>query len=400
MSQKNATGFWNRKTVEAIIQDIVRHEWSSQRPQESTVTFSAEKFCLKKDLGADSLELFQLATSVAVFFELHQVGTEMNLLESPLLSHWVSVVIDARKKYDKTLRFCTSGSTGQPKYITKFLPDLIEEAEYWASVLPNVEKIVGVVPRHHLYGFIFTVLFPSVTQKLYEDIRLSLPTQLNDKADGLTALIGYPDYWRTLIKFGVEFSADFCAITSTAPCPGALEKQLKDNGLLQLWQIYGSSETSGVGWRERGDFPYTLIPYFNSVQDEQTQEWYLERGNKKVTLQDTMNFLSADRFEVLARKDKAVQVGGLNVFPAHIANVLQQISGVQQAVVRLMNSDEGHRLKAFIVPDGAIKDEERLKKEVYDFCEQNLRAVERPKSIKVGDSLPKNAMGKITDWHS
>jgi hypothetical protein len=66
-------------------------------------------------------------------------------------------------------------------------------------------------------------------------------------------------------------------------------------------------------------------------------------------LQDRLEWIDGEHFVPNGRIDQAVQVGGTNVFPAYVAEVLAMHPGVAQCAVRLMRPDEGTRLKAFVV---------------------------------------------------
>ncbi len=93
-----------------------------------------------------------------------------------------------------------------------------------------------------------------------------------------------------------------------------------------------------------------------------------------------------------------VQVGGINVSPQRVAAALAQRPGVAQATVRLMNPDEGTRLKAFIVPREATADTAALEAELWTWIDEHLAAAERPKSIVFGNVLPVGPLGKAADW--
>ena len=95
------------------------------------------------------------------------------------------------------------------------------------------------------------------------------------------------------------------------------------------------------------------------------------------------------------RIDAAVQVGGANVFPGYVADVLAMHPSVAQASVRLMRPDEGVRLKAFVVlRAGASASPEAL----LDWCAQRLSVPERPAAVTFGSRLPRQASGKPADW--
>jgi hypothetical protein len=69
-----------------------------------------------------------------------------------------------------------------------------------------------------------------------------------------------------------------------------------------------------------------------------------------VSLPDRLLFQGQRHFTLAGRLDEAVQVGGINVFPSRVAQLLRQHPEVAQAAERLMSALEGDRLKAFLVP--------------------------------------------------
>lgn len=409
---------WQAETVHRIIKDIIWQTWQKQQPdtQLTSACLNKPDAFISAQLGADSLQIFQIATAVAVFFELHKTEVETTLLENPSLTNWVNIVLAARKNYDDTLRFSTSGSTGQPKFITHQLDHLLQEVQYWTSTLPAPQEILCTVPSHHIYGFIFSVLLPLTWRKLnpkltVTDFRQAMPNSLAGQRNGTTLLIGFPDYWRTLVQFNIEIPDNIIAISSTAPCPVNLANDLQQLGLKRLIQIYGSSETAGIGWRETAEGPYQLLPYWQpspqpapthlisipSTSHTSTSSVSSENG-EKYPLQDELIWQDEKTFIMGGRLDHAVQVGGLNVYPNHVANMLKQIDGIENASVRLMRPEEGERLKAFVVTQVPKAEYGALKARIDRFCEQHLQPMERPKRIAMGNDLPKSSLGKNTDW--
>ena len=97
------------------------------------------------------------------------------------------------------------------------------------------------------------------------------------------------------------------------------------------------------------------------------------------------------------RRDNAVQVGGVNVYPARIAAKIQSLPEIAACAVRPMRPEEGTRLKAFIVPFREENTQE-LKRSLRRRLKQMLSAEECPVSFSFGPSLPRNSMGKLADW--
>jgi acyl-coenzyme A synthetase/AMP-(fatty) acid ligase len=113
---------------------------------------------------------------------------------------------------------------------------------------------------------------------------------------------------------------------------------------------------------------------------------------------DDLAWCGADRFTVGARRDAAVQVGGVNVFPERVRRVLLEHPQVEDAAVRLMRPAEGMRLTAFVVPRPDAGAPAILMQQLRGWIDARLATPERPKAITLGRSIPRGALGKPADW--
>ena len=97
---------------------------------------------------------------------------------------------------------------------------------------------------------------------------------------------------------------------------------------------------------------------------------------------------------IVDRKKNLIIRGGQNIAPTDIENVLYQYAGVlEAAVVGAPDPTWGERIVAVVAPaDGVQLDPE----EVRRFCEQSgLVRFKQPEEVRLAESLPKNAVGKI-----
>ena len=117
-------------------------------------------------------------------------------------------------------------------------------------------------------------------------------------------------------------------------------------------------------------------------------------------VQDHLIWNEDGTFRPHGRRDQAVQVLGINVYPAEIGRILETHPKVSKAAVRLMRPDEGDRLKAFIVPvpDLEPRAAQKLGEELMHWCGQRLSNAQCPRSFQTGASLPRTDMGKSMDW--
>jgi fatty-acyl-CoA synthase len=92
---------------------------------------------------------------------------------------------------------------------------------------------------------------------------------------------------------------------------------------------------------------------------------------------------------VEGRADDMVVVGGENVYPVEVEQVIENVPGVSEvAVVGLPDEEYGQILAAFIAGD--VTEEEIVK-----ACKRELASYKVPRRIQVMDELPRNATGKV-----
>jgi len=95
----------------------------------------------------------------------------------------------------------------------------------------------------------------------------------------------------------------------------------------------------------------------------------------------------------MGRKDDMIIVGGLNVYPAEVEQVLRGHPALKEVgVVGVPDRDRGQIIKAAIVvkPGSQI-----TKKEIISYCREKLASFKVPKVVEFRDELPKSSTGKI-----
>lgn len=106
------------------------------------------------------------------------------------------------------------------------------------------------------------------------------------------------------------------------------------------------------------------------------------------------------RLSIVGRARDMVISGGLNVYPAEVESVLREHPGVSQAaVVGVPDPDLGERVVAAVVPHAGATVAALLA-----HTRAHLAGYKRPRELRLVDSLPRNAMGKVqkhrlrSDW--
>ena len=99
------------------------------------------------------------------------------------------------------------------------------------------------------------------------------------------------------------------------------------------------------------------------------------------------------RITIVDRKKDMVNVGGYNVFPREIDEILFTHPEIQEAAaIGVPDSHRGEAIQAFVVPTerAAVTAEE-----IIVYCKEKLAKFKVPSAINIVDSLPKTPAAKI-----
>ncbi len=354
-------------------------------------------------LHCDSLDVLRLAAAVNEMFHLHEAAQELGLLSSETLGNWLDSIEEAWQRGVGKITFTTSGSTGTPKRCTHEFAYLLTEITYLGEVFADRTRIIPLAPAHHIYGFLFTAMLP-------DHLRLPVHAVDNGERSGGISdlrhgdlLVSFPDRWQWLDRTIARWPEGVAGVVSTAPCPAELAASLMEHGLGSLFEVYGSSETAGIGLRRWPETKYQLMPQwrFENVSRDGVSDTegaaVVHSSGAQVRLKDHVNPEQDGSFTLGGRIDAAVQVGGINVYPARVAEALRTQPGVQDAAVRVAAFGEGGRLKAFVVPQPQV-DATELQRQLEGWMRNAFSPAEQVKSFSFGPALPKDAMGKDRDW--
>ncbi len=406
VSEPARTIWWrDRDLLRRCLTDLIFSELVRSRRSSTALPPRPWPESLRLDdaLGADSLERLTLASAVAEFIQLHHAGTEDAMLVRRTLGDWVTIAQTGLDHHSAALTFRTSGSSAEPKACEHALGSLLQEVEALAALFSGTKRILSAVPSHHIYGFLFTVLLPQALglgEADILDVRGSSPARLAQQVLPGDLVIGHPEFWQAVARAVPTLSAGARGVTSTAPCPDSVSDAIEQTGLGALYHIYGASETAGIGWRASFRDAYRLFEYWQIESSETDQLVRTSPAGERrmFAVPDHTDWIDARHFRVGSRRDAAVQVGGINVYPAGVRDVLLRHPQVSDVVVRLMRPDEGTRLKAFIVPSPAVTDLGAFEIELRAWIGATLPAAERPQAFRFGTALPVTEAGKAADW--
>jgi len=382
--------------IRRLLRAILADEWGRFRRKTPPPDLEAgwdDATRLDEDgAGFDSLALLEACSRVSQFFHLHEVGIEDYLFVRRELGQWVEIVRTALEMRHERLTFQTSGSTGTPKPCTHEVADLAREVEAHAAIFSDARRVLSLVPCHHIYGFLFTVLLPRRLGVAAIDVRTWSPGVFAARAEPGDLVVATPVQWRALRAMLPCFPQGLIGVASTAPMPDDLRVALAEAGLARLVEIYGSSETAGVGFREGGG-AFTLLPYWRRRDDG----LWRDGAEAPVVPQDDLAFLDDAHFLPRGRRDGAIKVGGVNVFPERVAAAIRTAPGVVDCVVRGDGAGVAQRLKTFVVLSEQAQADPDAPARLEAWIAENLLPRERP-NVTFGPAVPRNAMGKVADW--
>ena len=389
------------RAITAILQSITQSELGRHSP----LTFSAKnphEFAVIRweNLGC-SVEM--LAAITRQFTAMFHVDMQPPALHEAA-GEFVRKGLDIWLEGERPVTFFTSGSTGVPKPCTHLESHLRQEITSVAPLAEDRKAALVTAPLHHMYGFTFGLLLPL---SLGIPIRSAppLPTLVDAQMRPNDLVVGIPLLWSRLAEMKnwrtsrSDPGRDITIFTATSPTPPEVLHAMRHNGFRTV-EFFGSSEIGVVCWRENPDEPFCLLPHVERGKGEHegTLERLLPDGAlMRYPVLDTITWFGDRSLRPGARLDKAVQVAGVNVYPQHVASVLEKHEGVRQCLVRLMRQEEGCRLKAFIVPEPGWNEGE-LRASLARFARQRLNDAQRPARYAFGEDIPRGPIGKPADW--
>jgi long-chain acyl-CoA synthetase len=385
-----------------ILISLLHQELSGLRPGQPLPHISEWSEATRLDspeLSVNSLERLHLASAVSEVFHVYETVFDDLLLRYPELSRWTDVVLKARSDFDSRLSFRSSGSKGVPKLCMHDVASLGQEVREWASMLGDRRRVLAYVPPHHIYGFLFGVALPRLLDIPVVDLRAGEPV-LWESGD---LVVSFPDHLSTIARRGRKLPSDVTVVSSSAPLDAALHATLREQGASCVLEVYGCSESGAIAYRYQPNDPYELLPYYVAQNPDSTGQRDLLRRNAQGQMRysetpDLLRWTGARNFHVKARKDNAVQVGGMNVYPDRISQRILGHPMIREAAVRPSRLGGSTSLKALLVFADYRLDTPDNRRDVAAWLRKTLRPEELPAFLDFSSELPRNELGKATDW--
>ncbi|MBE9607823.1 AMP-binding protein [Chitinilyticum piscinae] len=305
----------------------------------------------------------------------------------------------------------TSGSTGQPKPIRKSLAQLLAEAatleRLFGAELGDA-LVLATVSHQHLYGLLFRIIWPLHAGRPFMCETAFFPEQLFAHTLRTTRAlwVGSPAHYQ---RFGD--SLDWAAVrprlaalfSSAGALPPVVAGHLQQQAGLPVYEIFGSSETGGVAWRQQPG-RWQALPGVELRQDDRgalaLRSPHLDHMDW-VVMDDAVRFAPDGGFELLGRLDRIVKIEGKRIALAGVEQALLSLSQVKDAAALALNDANRQQVAAVLVLDSAGQQAlQQLGRRAYGRQLQQLLAdklepLAIPRRWRFVAALPQNSQGKV-----
>ena len=309
----------------------------------------------------------------------------------------------------------TSGSTGVAQAVPKKLAQLAAEVaalETQFGALLGAADIVATVSHQHIYGLLFKVLWPITAGRaihaagapFFEGLSAAL-------AQRDSALVSSPAHLKRLQKNSVSaLVEDRLRGVFSSGGPLALEVAHECKRILGQVpiEVYGSSETGGIAWRQQAnglDESWTPFPgvdwRIDSVDEViEVRSAYLPSADWFRTA-DRAVADGQNRFLLRGRIDWIAKIEGKRISLTAVESLLMASPLVTAARIIVLEGSR-QRVAAFIVPSASGR--QRLvelgrlnfSRSLRNLLVDSIEPVGLPRIWRYPEALPVNAQGKTT----
>jgi acyl-CoA synthetase (AMP-forming)/AMP-acid ligase II len=322
------------------------------------------------------------------------------------------------KNYEGLMLY-TSGSTGRPQAIPKYISQLAAEIStlenLFGHLLGSTEtEIISTVGHEHIYGLLFKILWPlnrglvihvhsvmfleelSSISTTRDCVLISTPTHLKRFPENSALIKSFNNLNNIRAIFSSAGSLSWDTVQNTQKIFGKTPIE-----------IYGSTETGGIAWRQRENFSDESWQSMPNV-DLKISENILKI--KSPHLSNNRWYLTADRaisvdnnrFILQGRIDRIVKLEGKRISLDAIerslirSNLIKQIRVImlentrQYTAAFIVLSDQGENLLAKL---GKIKFNYHLK----NILNESVERIALPRLFRYLPALPINTQGKTTN---
>jgi len=329
--------------------------------QKKSNSFEMITFNSKKEFLEQFISLYHIGQKIVLFDKNHTQLLEFYKQNN--INNFDNIEI---LEEDTALLFFTSGSSGFPIGAFKTKTNLESEAEVLKKLITkniNVKKVIVTVPFIHIYGILTGVLLPlhlpDVELVIKEDF---LPYEiLNELKSGNSLIITTPIFIKALgqLQEDMDLSSSMF-VSSTGPLETVDILLLQKKYKTKLLQLFGSTETGGIAYKIGSNKEWmTLEGVDIEKRDERLcvesafiSHYIIDEKIKKLDIpfvtEDIIE-LKNEGFELLGRTNKLIKIAGKRISALAIESLLEEIDGVEKAVVNMVYKQKMMRSEQIII---------------------------------------------------
>lgn len=314
------------------------------------------------------------------------------------------------KEKKLTLEFFTSGSTGSAKKVVRDLWQMETEVKTIAILWPGRVGARAIsyatVPHQHVYGLVFHILWPLLTQRSFFADRFNFWEELFPVLTEAAVIVSSPSHLSRMggLRKVANDKIPSAILTGGAPLTDLSAQEAATILGRPVDEFYGSTETGAIATRARNEPDPMWLPFPNYALSR-TDAGLLRIDAPKVIagdgfeLQDRIEFFENGLFRLLGRADRTVKVEGKRIDLGEVEEFLAASDDVAECAVISLGEEKVILAAAIVLQARGRARLQALGQ--FEYClelKQKLATrfdlVTLPKKWLFLDELPMNALGK------
>ena len=304
----------------------------------------------------------------------------------------------------------TSGSTGKPKAVRHIMKEIEKDNEVVISLWGEEyfkRKLITTVSQHHAYGLYWAICLPFTLGLPFRRERVEFPSEFEKLTDVSYVLVSTPAFLKRTVEVldKLDMKDVFISVSGGAVSEELAVSTEKLFGFCPM-EGYGSTETSGVAYRQQSRDGLIWTPY------DCVKLWVGEDGCLNVIspfIKDPAGVATADlveiyedgRFLLKGRSDSIVKIEEKRISMTEVENRLLESGLVSEVKVVALSNDVRQYLAAAIVLNDKGREKftnvEKFKINswFHDFLMKYFENVVIPKKWRFVEKLPCDVQGKV-----
>ncbi|SEH66079.1 Acyl-coenzyme A synthetase/AMP-(fatty) acid ligase [Rheinheimera pacifica] len=311
------------------------------------------------------------------------------------------------------ISFFTSGSSGQPKLISKRLCQLLLEVQtleqQFGNQLDANTLFAATVSQQHIYGLLFRLLWPLCNNRPLYRQQLSFFEQwqalLQQNKVVLVASPAHLARFDDIAKISPLQQQVSRIFSSGGPLPAPVPVLYQQAVGQAPTEVFGSTETGGIAFRQRNrpDVPWQAFTGVTLATDAQqalqVMSPHLE-NNAFFQTQDQVQLITNQQFHLLGRLDRIVKLAEKRLALPELEQFCCSSELVTEAAAVMLATPKAQlALVAVLSATGTIILRDNGKLAVNNLLKQHLlqrfEPVLLPKRFRYLTALPYNQQGKL-----